>query len=114
METTGTKIRAELKRHGRPYPMATRRRAVEYAEAEIERGVSNDRVAAELGISPVTLRAWIRVDVLRPVEIVADSASVVSAIETDGRGLTAFDTRSGIRIEGLDLESAIRFVGRLR
>jgi predicted transcriptional regulator len=114
METTGAKIRAALRQCGRPYSAALRRRAVGYAAAEAERGVSSERIAAELGISAVTLRAWIRADVLRPVEIVGDAARTTLEGDAENRSLTAFDTRSGIRVDGLDLESAIRLVERLR
>jgi transposase-like protein len=115
MGTTGQQVRAELKRAGRPYPERARRRAIAYAEEERERGVGVRRIAKELGISPITLASWLRGGVLRRVEIVADSPPATK-IESSAnkREIVATDTRSGVRIEGLDLDALVALMERLR
>src|SRR4051794_3643598 len=105
MGITGQQIGAELKRAGRPYPERPKQAAVAYAREARGRGVALQRIADELGISPVTLTSWLGGSALRRVEIVADESTVrgecVSRDEAP-RNLVAMDTRSGIRIEGLD------------
>ena len=117
MSELGAKIRGELRRHGQPYRMGLRRRAVDYARSEKARGVGLIRVAAELGISPMTLRSWMRPDVLVPVRVtkpITEKERARNEHPRPGRGLIACDLRSGVVVEGLDLDAVIEFVGRLR
>ena len=117
MSEIGAKIRGELRRHGQPYPVGVRRRAVDYARSEKARGVGLIRVAAELGISPMTLRSWVRSDVLAPVHVMKPIAQSELARDEHARsvsGIRAYDVRSGVVVEGLDLDGAIEFVRRLR
>lgn len=111
MATTAAKIRAELKRRGRPYPMATRRRAIEYARAQLDGGSSATRIARELGISAITLGSWMKGDVLARVEVIAEPTAV-AVQEVDP--ISVLDTRSGLRIEGLTLDAVVALLARLR
>ena len=117
MSELGAKILGELRRHGQPYPMGVRRRAVDYARSEKERSVGLIRVAAELGISPMTLRSWMRSHVLVPVHVTKPVAKGERARDERAQsvsGIRACDVRSGVVVEGLDLDAAIEFVRRLR
>jgi len=100
-----------LRKHGQPYPMGMRQRAVDYARSEKERGVGLIRVAAELGISPMTLRSWMRSDVLVPVHVtkpVAKRERPAHELARSASGIRACDAQSGVIVEGLDLDAAIQ------
>jgi transposase-like protein len=96
---------------GRRYPMELRAVAVAVAEDRREEPLS--RVAADLGISAVSLQRWLEQSEpirFRPVEVEVASAEVP---ETPARGL-ALITPRGYRVEGLEaaeLVSLLRVLG---
>ena len=105
-------LKAELAKldrryRGQRYPKALRARAVHWAQARREEGVSWRRVAESLGLRTETIRRWCVTRAaqrsptgLVPVEVIAsDRVAVVSP--------------SGWRVEGLSVEAAARLVRSL-
>lgn len=64
-------------------------------------------VATACGIAPVSLRGWARYLQFRPVRVVADAAPAPTRL------LVVIDA-TGVRVEGLDVETALQLIARLR
>ena len=64
-------------------------------------------VATALGIAPVSLRRWAQNPQFRPVHVIADAAPFPSRL------VVVIDA-TGVRIEGVDIETAVQLVARLR
>jgi hypothetical protein len=102
-------IRARLAESGRPYSDEAKKVAIAYAQGERRRGTSVTRVARQLGISPVTLMAWLSSSALVPVEIVPATTT-----QSLGSTVVLIDERRGLRVEGLTVEGVALVLERLR
>lgn len=92
------------------YPEELHREAVSYAKARRQRGDSILAICRDLGVNPVTLTRWLRRahdPEFRRVEILPSGDPAMGPA-----GVTV-TTPSGIRIEGLDLESLVFLLRRL-
>lgn len=106
-------LRRALARHARGrefrYAKELKARVVAHAEQRRRAGATWAALSSELGLHLATLRRWCgsrsapRAIALRPVEVVADSAS---------RSVTVVSP-SGFRVEGLVLESAVAMLRAL-
>jgi hypothetical protein len=95
-------------RMGRRYSAALRAQAVRYwAQRETE-GDALPEVATALGVAPWSLQRWARAPRLRPVEVVSHVTPAV------GPHLVIVVTADSVRIEGLDIDTAVHLVARLR
>jgi transcriptional regulator with XRE-family HTH domain len=95
------------------YPEELHQEAVSYAKARRQRGDSLLAISRDLGVKPVTLSRWLQRahdPEFRRVELVTSGHPTLGL--TAGTGVTV-TTPSGIRIEGLDLESLIALLRRL-
>ena len=93
------------------YPEDLQQEAVSYAKARRQRGDSLLAISRDLGVPYVTLSRWFQRahdPEFRRVEIVPSGPSAMGS----AAGVT-ITTPSGIRIEGLDLESLIALLRRL-
>ena len=96
-------------RHGaeRRYSDVLRQQAVAYWRAREPVGEGLGAVATALGIAPVSLRRWVQDPRFRPVRVIADAppgpARLVVIIEA-----------AGVRVEGVDVETAAQLIARLR
>lgn len=102
-----TRFREAAERHnegrgrtGWRYPPEIRGLAVEYCEAAFEAGASLASVAAELGVTPLSLSRWLDEEPSRPAVL---PVQVIESPTDDLErpGLIAV-TPGGLRIEGLD------------
>jgi len=87
------------------YPEELHQEAVSYAKARQQRGDSLPAISRDLGVKPVTLSRWLRRahdPEFRRVEISTSGHRAPGSVA----GATVA-TPSGIRIEGLDLETLI-------
>ena len=91
----------------RRYSDGLRQQAVAYWRAREPAGDGVRAVAAALGIAPVSLRRWAQDPRFRPVRVVADAAPAPSR-------LVVIVDATGVRIEGIDVETAAQLVARLR
>ena len=91
----------------RRYSLGLRERAVAYWRTREAAGDGVRTVAAALGIAPVSLRRWARDARFRPVHVVEAVAPV------DGRLVLVIDA-AGVRVEGVDVETAAQLIARLR
>lgn len=102
-----TRFREAAERHnegrgrtGWRYPPEIRLLAVEYCEAAREAGASMASIAAELGITPMSLSRWLDEGVPRsavlPVQVID------SPTDESRRPSLVAVTPGGLRIEGLD------------
>jgi hypothetical protein len=64
-------------------------------------------VAAALGIAPVSLRRWAQDPRFRPVHVIADDGPVSTR-------LVVIIDAAGVRVEGVDIETAAQLIARLR
>jgi len=100
--TAATRQNKNRPRAGRRYPDELRRLAVEHYRARREAGVARYEIAAELGVSSLTLKRWLEAvptfGVLRPVRI-------IETVETSN--LLTLVTPGGLRIEGVSWEQAL-------
>lgn len=111
-------LRAELSRWRglrRRYPEDLKGRALAFARKRRKAGASYDAVAAELGISVMTVWEWLKGPagkrrlkagkkpaLLRPALLPVE---VVAAKEGDpGKGGPVLVTKDGVRVEGLSIE----------
>lgn len=99
---------------GRAYPVALRRLAVAYFVQRRDEGAAVDEIGPEIGISSNTLSRWEQ-DMRGPdepsrgfevVHVVED------AVKTPSRGLVVHGP-SGLRVEGLDVDSLAELLRRL-
>ncbi len=64
-------------------------------------------VATALGVAPVSLRRWAQDPRCRPVRVIAD------AVPDPTRLVVVIDA-TGLRVEGVDVETAAQLIARLR
>lgn len=91
----------------RRYSDGLRQQAVAYWQARETGGEGVRTVAATLGIAPVTLRRWAQDARYRPVRVLADAAPVAPR-------LVVVIEATGVRVEGVDVETAAHLIARLR
>jgi len=91
----------------RRYSDGLRQQAVAYWRAREPAGDGVRAVATALGIAPVSLRRWAQDPRFRPVRVVADAAPAPPR-------LVVIVDATGVRIEGVDVETAAQLVARLR
>jgi transposase-like protein len=89
----------------RRYSDGLRQQAVAYWHARERDGVQ--AVATALGVAPVSLRRWAQEARFRPVRVIADAAPVATRL------VVVIDA-TGVRIEGVDVETAARLIAQLR
>jgi transposase-like protein len=90
----------------RRYSARLRQAAVAYWRGREPAGGGLLTVARELGIAPVSLRRWAQDERFRPVQMVPDPAS-----PTD---LRVVIEGTQVRVDHLDLETAVQLIARLR
>lgn len=91
----------------RRYSVALRQDAVAYWQTRARAGVGLRAVATALGVAPISLRRWAHDRQVRPVRVVADVTPVAA-------GVVVWVDAAGMRVEGLDVETAAQLVARLR
>ena len=91
----------------RRYSRALQRQAADYWQVREQAGDALRDVAQALGVAPWSLRRWTQDPRVRPVHVVRDPAPVRA-------NLVAVIGVDGVRIEGLDVETAAQLVARLR
>ncbi|MFA5897578.1 MAG: hypothetical protein WC829_00555 [Hyphomicrobium sp.] len=64
-------------------------------------------MATALGVAPVSLRRWAQDPRWRPVRVIADAAPVPPRL------VVVIDA-TGVRVEGVDVETAAQLAARLR
>lgn len=91
----------------RRYSVGLRQQAVAYWQTRERDGVGLQAVATTLGIAPVSLRRWARDPRFRPVRVIADGEPAVTRL------VVVIDV-AGVRVEGVDVETAAQLIARLR
>ncbi len=91
----------------RRYSDGLRQQAVTYWQARASTGDGVQRVARALGIAPVSVRRWAQDPRVQPVLVVADPPGAAAR-------LVVVVDATGLRVEGLDVETAAQLVARLR
>jgi hypothetical protein len=91
----------------RRYSNGLRQQAVAYWRARESTGEGVRAVAAALGIAPVSLRRWAQDPRFRQVRVVADAALAPTRL------VVVIDA-TGVRVEGMDVETAAQLIARLR
>lgn len=91
----------------RRYSDGLRQQAVAYWRTREPEGDGVRAVATALGVAPVSLRRWAQDPRFRPVRVIAD------AVHVPARLVVIIDAR-GVRVEGVDVETAAQLVARLR
>jgi hypothetical protein len=84
-----------------------RQQAVAYWRAREPAGDGVRAVATALGIAPVSLRRWAQDPRFRPVRVIADAVPVLTR-------LVVIIDAAGVRVEGVDVETAAQLIARLR
>jgi transposase-like protein len=91
----------------RRYSVELRQQAVAYWQVREAAGDGLRAVATALGIAPVSLRRWARDARFRPVRVreadAARSPRLVMVVDA-----------TGLRVEGIDVETAAQLIARLR
>ncbi len=89
-----------------------RRQATSYAQRRAREGAAQVLIAAELGVSTMSVSRWLRdaVDAepsaaLVPVEIITDTPRATAGLE--------LVTPSGLRVVGLDVDTLCTLLARL-
>lgn len=98
---------------GSPYPDALRQAAVAYHRSRKSEGASVRVVAAELGVSEVTLSRWSQRQVgsesaFRAIEVVAEPIECARGMG----GIVVYGPR-GLRIEGLTVQDIVAMFEKL-
>ena len=106
----GALATAERAGAGRPYPKELRAAAVEHRREREREGAALGEVAAELGVSAITLERWSRKSPersasFRAIELVGEPVRRASAVVVHGP--------RGLRIEGLTVSEIAELVERL-
>jgi hypothetical protein len=96
----------DRQRTERRYSAGLRAAAVAYWRTREAAGDGLQAVASALGVAPMSLRRWAQEPAFRPVHMVPDEGTASRLIVTI--------TADGVRVEGLDLDTAAQFVARLR
>ncbi len=91
----------------RRYSVGLRQQAVAYWRARETAGDGVRAVAAALGIAPVSLRRWAQDTRFRPVRLL--EADVPEPLR-----LVVVVDATGVRVEGVDVETAAQLIARLR
>jgi hypothetical protein len=91
----------------RRYSDGLRQQAVAYWRTREPVGDGVRAVATALGVAPVSLRRWAQDPRFRPVHVIADAAPVPA------RFVLIIDV-TGVRVEGVDVETAAQLIARLR
>jgi len=91
----------------RRYSDGLRQQAVAYWRAREPAGDGVRAVATALGIAPVSLRRWAQDPRFRPVRVIADAVPMVTR-------LVVIIDAGGVRVEGVDVETAAQLIARLR
>jgi hypothetical protein len=91
----------------RRYSIGLRQQAVAYWRARGATGDGVRVVAAALGVAPVSLRRWAQDRRFRPVRVVEAPAPA-------GPRLVVCVDAAGMRVEGVDVETAAALIARLR
>ena len=91
----------------RRYSDGLRQQAVAYWRVRERAGDGVRTVATALGIAPVSLRRWAQDPRFRPVRVIADAAPMPAR-------LVVIIDATGMRVEGVDVETAAQLVARLR
>jgi len=91
----------------RRYSVALRQHAVAYWRAREAAGDGMQAVATALGIAPVSLRRWAQDARFRPVRLRETEAPVPPR-------LVVVVDAMGVRVEGVDVETAAQLIARLR
>jgi hypothetical protein len=91
----------------RRYSDGLRQQAVAYWRAREPAGDEIRAVATALGIAPVSLRRWAQDPRFRPVRVIADAVPMVTR-------LVVIIDATGVRVEGVDVETAAQLIARLR
>jgi len=90
----------------RRYSVELRQQAVAYWRAREATGDGMRAVATALGIAPVSLRRWAEDARFRPVRLLAEALAPA--------GLVVIVDATGVRVEGVDVETAAQLIARLR
>jgi len=91
----------------RRYSDGLRQQAVAYWRVRERAGDGVRTVATALGIAPVSLRRWAQDPRFRPVRVIADAAPMPAR-------LVVIIDATGMRVEGVDVETVAQLVARLR
>jgi hypothetical protein len=91
----------------RRYSDGLRQQAVAYWRAREPAGEGIRAVATALSIAPVSLRRWDQDPRFRPVRVIADAGPVLPR-------LVVIIEAAGVRVEGVDVETAAQLIARLR
>ncbi|HEX5073438.1 MAG TPA: hypothetical protein VFW03_09535 [Gemmatimonadaceae bacterium] len=91
----------------RRYSIGLRQQAVAYWRAREATGDGMRAVATALGITPVSLRRWAQDARFRPVRLVEADAP-------ERPRLVVVVDATGVRVEGVDVETAAQLIVRLR
>ena len=90
----------------RRYSVELRQQAVAYWRAREATGDGMRAVATALGIAPVSLRRWSEDARFRPVRLLAEAPALAR--------LVVIVDATGVRVEGVDIETAAQLIARLR
>ena len=112
-------IRAEIEQdegrgRGKAYPEHVRRRAIEYFWSRRDEGATIAEIGPEIGLHWRTLYGWAKG--AAPLERPDDRFSPVEIIDvpvTHAGGPFVVQHRSGLRVEGLDLDALAELLRRL-
>jgi hypothetical protein len=91
----------------RRYSVGLRQQAVAYWRAREAAGDGLRAVASVLGVAPMSLRRWAQDARFRPVRLRDTDAPVPARI------VVVVDA-TGVRVEGVDVETAAQLIARLR
>ncbi len=91
----------------RRYSVGLRQQAVTYWRTRERAGDGVRAVATALGIAPMSLRRWTQDPRFRPVHVIADAMPVSTR-------LVVIIDAAGVRVEGVDVETAAQLIARLR
>lgn len=89
----------------RRYSRGLRQEAVAYWRARERAGDGLHEAATALGVTAVSLRRWAQAARFRSVQVVPDAGPVARVVVIVGEG---------VRVEGLDVETAAQLIARLR
>ena len=111
-------IRAEIEQgegrgRGRAYSDHVRRRAIEYFWARRDEGATIAEIGPEIGLHWRTLYGWARSAALQLPTAGFSPVEIIEAPAAEVRGPLVVQHRSGLRVEGLDLDALVELQRRL-